>query len=168
MGRYIAGADVLICGASYRQDVGDTRYSGSELVVRKLTEMGAEMRVHDPYVEHWYELEKQDTYPAIGQSWSRFFRNQEGLSEIRVQKDLAQALAGAEAMILAVPHEPYLDLSPDDVVKWAGGPLAVIDCFGILADDQIERYFELDCEVKALGRGHIDRIKKAVRASRAR
>ena len=52
MGRYIAGAEVLICGASYRQDVGDTRYSGSEMVVRKLTEMGAEMRIHDPYVEH--------------------------------------------------------------------------------------------------------------------
>ncbi|NQU74871.1 MAG: GDP-mannose dehydrogenase, partial [Planctomycetes bacterium] len=63
MGRYIAGASVLICGASYRQDVGDTRYSGSEIVVRKLTEMGAEISVHDPYVEHWYELEEQDTYP---------------------------------------------------------------------------------------------------------
>ena len=57
MGRYIAGADVLICGASYRQGVGDTRYSGSELVVRRLTELGAEMRVHDPYVDHWIELE---------------------------------------------------------------------------------------------------------------
>ena len=42
MGRYIAGADVLLCGASYREDVGDTRYSGSEMVVRKLTEMGAD------------------------------------------------------------------------------------------------------------------------------
>ena len=31
LGRDLAGADVLICGASYRQDVGDTRYSGSEL-----------------------------------------------------------------------------------------------------------------------------------------
>ena len=60
MGRYIAGADVLVCGASYRQDVGDTRYSGSEMLVRKLAEMGAEMRVHDPYVDHWYELEAQD------------------------------------------------------------------------------------------------------------
>ena len=94
MGRYIAGADVLVCGASYRQDVGDTRYSGSEMVVRKLTEMGAEMRVHDPYVDHWYELETQDVYPAPGHSWSRFFRNQEGLRDIRVQKDLAEALEG--------------------------------------------------------------------------
>jgi UDP-N-acetyl-D-mannosaminuronate dehydrogenase len=62
----IAGAGVLICGARYRQDVGDTRYSGSEIVVRKLTAMGAEMRVHNPYVDHWHEFEKQATYPAHG------------------------------------------------------------------------------------------------------
>jgi len=164
MGRYIAGADVLICGASYRQDVGDTRYSGSELVVRKLAEMGAEMRVHDPYVDHWYELESQDTYPAPGQSWARFFRNQEHLTTIRVQKDLSTALAGAEALILAVPHEAYLDLDPAQVVEWAGAPLAIIDCFGILADDRIRQYFELGCEVKGLGRGHIQRIKEGVRS----
>lgn len=166
MGRYIAGARVLIAGASYREDVGDTRYSGSELVVRKLTEMGAEISVHDPYVEHWYELENQDTYPAPGHSWSRFFRNQQDLNGIQVQKDLASALAGVEALVLAVRHAPYLHLDPDDVVRWAGGPIAVIDCFGILQDDDIRRYFELGCEVKALGRGHIQRIKEEVRSSK--
>jgi nucleotide sugar dehydrogenase len=164
MGRYIAGADVLLCGASYRQDVGDTRYSGSEMVVRKLTEMGAEMRVHDPYLEHWYELEKQQEYPAPGHSWSRFFHNQDHLEELRLQADLPAALEGAEAVILAVPHRPYRDLDPARVVQWAGGPLAVIDCFGILSDDQIREYFELGCEVKALGRGHIQRIKEQVRS----
>jgi nucleotide sugar dehydrogenase len=166
MGRYIAGANVLICGASYRQDVADTRYSGSEIVVRRLTEMGAEMRVHDPYLEHWYELETQDTYPAPGQSWARFFRNQEHLTEMRIQSDLAVALKGVEAVILAVPHEPYMNLDPDQIVKWAGAPLAVIDCFGILDDDKIRRYFELGCEVKALGRGHIQRIKEGVRSKK--
>ena len=163
MGRYIAGAQVLICGASYRQDVGDTRYSGSEMVVRKLTEMGAETRIHDPYVDHWYELEQQDVYPAPGHSWSRFFHNQDGLVHAVVQKDLGKAIQGAEAVILAVPHQPYLNLDPDQVVQWAGAPLAVIDCFGILSDDKIRRYFELDCEVKALGRGHIQRIKNEAR-----
>ena len=164
MGRYIAGADVLVCGASYRQDVGDTRYSGSELVVRKLAEMGAEIRVHDPYVNHWYELEAQDVYPAPGRSWARFFRNQSGLTEIRVEKDLAAAIRHAEAVILAVPHEAYLQLDPAQVVAWAGQPLAVIDCFGILTDDHVRRYFELGCEVKALGRGHIQRIKEQTRS----
>jgi nucleotide sugar dehydrogenase len=162
MGRYIAGADVLLCGASYRQDVGDTRYSGSEMVVRKLTEMGAEMRVHDPYVAHWYELEEQDTYPAPGHSWSRFFRNQEHLKDLRIEPDMEVALKGAEALILAVPHAPYLELDPDEVVGWAGGPMAVVDCFGILDDQRIRRYFELGCEVKALGRGHVSRLKKEV------
>ncbi len=166
MGRYIAGADVLLCGASYRQDVGDTRYSGSEMVLRKLTEMGAEMRVHDPYVEHWYELESQQTYPAPGQSWSRFFRNQDHLTELRVQKDLAASVSGVEAVILAVPHEAYRSLDPEQVVEWAGAPLAIIDCFGILDDNDIRRYFELGCEVKALGRGHIQRIKKQVKENR--
>ena len=168
MGRYIAGAVVCLCGASYREDVGDTRYSGSEVAARKLAEMGAEMRVHDPYVEHWYELENQDTYPASGLSLKRFFRNQEDLVKVRVQHDLPPALKGAEAVILAVRHAPYLDLDPDEVVRWAGGPLAVIDCFCILSDDSIRRYFELGCEVKALGRGHIQRIKEDVRrAARA-
>ncbi len=163
MARYIAGAEVLICGASYRQDVGDTRYSGSELVVRKLTELGAEMRVHDPYVEHWYELESQETYPSPDSSWKRFFRNQEHLGEIQVEKDLKKSLKGVEAVIFAVPHEEYKDLSPDDVVKWAGGPIAVVDAFGMLPDEKIKRYFELGCEVKALGRGHVQRIKKEVK-----
>jgi UDP-N-acetyl-D-glucosamine dehydrogenase len=168
MGHYIAGADVLLCGASYRQDVGDTRYSGSEIVVRKLTEMGAEMRVHDPYVEHWYEFESQDTYPAPGHSWARFFRNQAHLTNLRVHKDLSKALHGAEAFILAVPHQPYLELDPDQVVKWAGKPLAVIDCYGILTDANIKRYFELGCEVKALGRGHIQRIKEGTRSKKVK
>ncbi len=163
MDRYIAGAEILLCGASYRQDVGDTRYSGSELVVRKLTEMGANIRVHDPYVEHWYELEKQDVYPAPGLSWKRFFRNQDDLVNVKVQKNLRISLKGAEAVIFAVPHESYLAVEPDDVVQTAGGPLAVIDCFGILPDDKIRRYVELGCEVKALGRGHIQRIKRGVR-----
>ncbi len=163
MGRYIAGARVLLCGASYREDVGDTRYSGSELVVRKLAEMGAELSVHDPYVEHWYEIETPETYPATGQSLARFFRNQQELSHLRVQKDLAIALEGVEAIILAVRHAPYLDLDPEQVVEWAGSTLAVIDCFGILDDKKIRRYFELGCEVKALGRGHIQRIKEEAR-----
>lgn len=162
MDRYIAASRVLIAGASYRQDVGDTRYSGSELVVRKLTEMGAEMRAHDPYVDVWWEFAEQDNYPASGLSWKRFFRNQQELGHLTMEPDLPSALAGVDALILAVPHAAYRSLKPDQVVDWAGRPIAVIDCFGLLADADIERYFELGCEVKGLGRGHVQRIKKAM------
>jgi len=163
MGRIVAASQITVLGASYREDVGDTRYSGSEIIVRKLTEMGAEVKAHDPYVQHWWELEKQDSYPAIGTSWSRFFRNQEHLREFQMTPDLGDALKGSDAVILAVRHKPYLKLEPDDVVRMAGAPLAVVDCFGILDDHKIQRYFELRCEVKGLGRGHINRIKDKVR-----
>lgn len=166
MGRIVAASKVALLGASYREDVGDTRYSGSELVVRKLAEMGADVSVHDPYVKRWWELEKQDSYPADGQSRARFFRNQEKLGELKVECQLAKALAGADAVVLAVRHAPYLDLDPDAVVRMTGKPVAVVDCFGILDDARIRRFFELGCEVKGLGRGHIQRIKEEVRSRR--
>ena len=166
MSRPLAAAEILLLGASYREDVGDTRYSGSELIVRRLTEMGAELRVHDPYVQHWWEIEKQDEYPSPTHSLKRFFRSQDKLSELRVKKDLKQALSGTDAVIFAVRHKHYLDLNPDNIVEMAGGSLAIIDCFGILDDDKIKRYFELGCEVKGLGRGHVKRIKDQVRAER--
>ena len=166
MGRPVAAAEILVLGASYREDVGDTRYSGSELLIRRLAEMGADPKVHDPYVQHWWEFEKQTEYPSAEYSWSRFFRNQDRLQELHVHQDLEAALADADAVIFAVRHEPYLKLAPDWVVEKTGGPVAVIDCFGVLDDDKIRRYFELGCEVKGLGRGHVKRIKDQVRAAR--
>jgi nucleotide sugar dehydrogenase len=163
MGKIVAASQITILGASYREDVGDTRYSGSELIVRKLVEMGTEIKVHDPYVEHWWEFENQDTYPAIGESRSRFFRNQDHLKELRMCPTIAEALKESDAVVLAVRHKEYLKLKPDDIVKMAGAPLAVVDCFGILDDREIERLFKLGCEVKGLGRGHIQRIKERVR-----
>ncbi len=166
MGRIVGGSRIALLGASYREDVGDTRYSGSELIIRKLTEMGGDVVVHDPYVKHWWELEKQDSYPARGHSWSRFFRNQERLGDTKVQKELPPVLKDTDCLILAVRHEAYMDLDPDQVVELSGRPLAVIDCFGILDDVRIRRYFQLGCEVKGLGRGHIKRIKDSVRESK--
>ena len=163
MGLIVAASQISILGVSYREDVADTRYSGTEILARKLTEMGAEIKAHDPYVSHWYELEKQETYPAVGGSRSRFFRNQEQLDGFRMTEDLEESLKGSDAVIFAVRHQPYLNVEPDDVVKMIGQPAAIVDCFGILDDDKIERYFQLGCEVKGLGRGHINRIKDKVR-----
>jgi len=160
MGRYIAASKVALLGASYREDVGDTRYSGSEVIVRRLAEMGADVAVYDPYVDHWYEFEAQDGYPATGAGRARFFRNREKLKSLHMQENLETALKDSDVVIFAVRHKVFIALDPDEVVRAAGGPIAVIDCFGILNDDKIRRYFELGCEVKGLGRGHINRLKK--------
>jgi UDP-N-acetyl-D-mannosaminuronate dehydrogenase len=160
----VASAECLILGASYREDVGDTRYSGSEVLIRRLVEMGAEIRVHDPYVDRWWEFANQEEYPS--QSKAVFFRNQKKLKDLAVQKDLNAALGDIDALVFAVRHQDYLAIDPDAVVGAAGHPIAVIDCFGILDDERIRRYFELGCEVKGLGRGHIQRIKDQVRKAR--
>ena len=68
-------------------------------------------------------------------------------------------MKGVDAIVLAVRHDPYLKLDPDKVVRSAGHPFAIVDCFCVLNDDQIRRYLELGCEVKGMGRGHIKRIK---------
>ena len=167
MGKIVAASKIAVLGASYREDVGDTRYSGSEMIVRKLTEMGGEMVVHDPYVKHWWEFEKQDSYPIPGRSWSRFFRNQEKLTDLRVHKDLAEALKGVDAVVLAVRHRAYKELTPEEILKMTGRAVAVVDCFGLLDDAKIRKFFEMGCEVKGLGRGHVKRIKDEVRHRRA-
>ena len=171
MGQPIAAADILLMGASYREDVGDTRYSGSELIVRKLTEMGADVRVHDPYVKHWFEFLNQNVNVEhdgdfAPHSKAHFFNRQAQLGELQMEEDLWKAMKGVKAIILGVRHQEYLDLDPDKVVKAVGRACAIIDCFCILNDEQIKRYFELGCEVKGMGRGHIRRIKEEVRRSR--
>jgi UDP-N-acetyl-D-mannosaminuronate dehydrogenase len=72
------------------------------------------------------------------------------------------AMKGIDALVLAVRHDPYLKLDPDQVVKSAGRPFAVVDCFCVLEDEKIRRYLELGCEVKGMGRGHIKRIKDSL------
>jgi UDP-N-acetyl-D-glucosamine dehydrogenase len=158
LNREIKGSSIAILGASYREDVGDTRYSGSETIVRKLTEIGANLRVHDPYVESWPELESNNGNSA-------FFNNQEDLVNLKVNKDLGAVLTGASTVVLAVRHQPYYNLFPDEIVSKMrnqsqepnGFHPVVIDCFGILTDSQINQYLELGCIVKGLGRGHIKR-----------
>ncbi|MBN2239595.1 MAG: nucleotide sugar dehydrogenase [Dehalococcoidales bacterium] len=151
----VNGSTVAVLGVSYREEVGDTRNSGSEIVVRKLAELGVNLKVHDPYVQSWPEIQQ-------GNGRSKFFTNQEKLDGLRVNPNLNEVLAGVDAVMLAVRHQPYINLYPDEVVnrvlndqKTSKKRTAIIDCFGILTDRQIHRYLELGCVVKGLGRGHI-------------
>jgi len=156
MGKRIKGAKVLVLGAAYREDIGDTRYSPSELIIRRLADVKVVPSVHDPYVKNWPEFENQDDYEH---SWAKHFKNQEGLKNIVVQKKLDQAIKGMDALVFTVRHRSYFGLEPGEVIKLAGKPLAVIDGFGILSDDAIKKYLRLGCVVKAMGRGHIGRLK---------
>ena len=50
-GRELKGARVAVLGYAYLEDSDDTRNSPSEVLVSRLREMGAEVVIHDPWVE---------------------------------------------------------------------------------------------------------------------
>jgi UDP-N-acetyl-D-mannosaminuronic acid dehydrogenase len=49
-GRELHGSKILVMGYAYLEDSDDTRNSPSEVLVQRLSELGAEVVIHDPYV----------------------------------------------------------------------------------------------------------------------
>jgi len=56
LGESLTDKSVLLCGVSYRQNVGDSRNSPSEILARQLFIEGASVTYHDPYVSYWEEM----------------------------------------------------------------------------------------------------------------
>ena len=126
LGKSLDGRRVLLLGVSYRQDVGDTRYTPSETFVRDLRERGAEVVCHDPLVSFW---------PELGQN---------------VETELPPA-ESFDALVFAVPHRAYVEL---DLETWLDGARpAVLDANAVLSLSQRSRLLALGCDVRSVGRG---------------
>jgi UDP-N-acetyl-D-glucosamine dehydrogenase len=52
----LKGKRLLIMGVTYREDIGDTRFSPSEVFARAAINKGALIEAYDPLVENWPEL----------------------------------------------------------------------------------------------------------------
>jgi UDP-N-acetyl-D-glucosamine dehydrogenase len=55
----VRGADVLVLGVAYKNDVGDMRESPALPIIELLRERGAHLRYHDPHVAAMPELDLQ-------------------------------------------------------------------------------------------------------------
>ncbi len=125
LGGSLAGRRVLLCGVSYRQDVGDTRHSPSEVFAKKALAEGAILTCTDPLVERWEELGLEVASEASAE--------------------------GFDAVVFAVPHRQYRDI---DVASWLGGARPfVLDAFDALTAGQRDALAEAGCSVKCIGRG---------------
>ncbi len=107
----VDGKRILIMGISYRQDVGDTRYSPSEIFAKEAIRRGAILDYQDPLVHEWQEMDS------------------------RVLNDLPD-IGAYDVCLLAVPHKQYgeLDFSkykPDHEVL-------IFDSNRVLSDKQIK------------------------------
>lgn len=108
------GKRILLLGISYRQDVGDTRYSPSEIFVKEACRRGAEMICQDPMVDYWPEM------------------------NLRVLHEIPP-FTEFDAVIFTVPHKQYQELDfkkLDFQKKDTGQKLVIFDANCVLQKEQ--------------------------------
>lgn len=99
-GKDLAGATVALLGWAFIQNSDDTRNTPSEPYLAAMKEAGADVRVHDPFV---------NAYPGI-----------------EVSHDLDATLAGADVVTVFTAHHHYASLDPARVKELSGKEHPVI------------------------------------------
>jgi UDP-N-acetyl-D-glucosamine dehydrogenase len=129
VGGDLSGRHVLLLGVSYRQDVGDTRYSPAETFARAVLDAGARLSAHDPLLDRWDEL------------------------AMDLPSDVP--VPDADVVVLAVPHQDYRDI---DVESWLGEHRpVVVDAWDVWSDEQRRLASSLGSRVASIGRGPVPR-----------
>ncbi len=104
-GKPIKGSKIGILGITFKEDVKDARNSQVKEIILELQRLGANLKVHDPH-----------------------FEGLEGMNSLQDFFDL-------DALVLAVPHKEYKELSLETLKGYMGEPL-IIDVKGILKNDE--------------------------------
>jgi len=124
-GKQIPRARVAILGWAFLQNSDDTRNTPSELYRNLLIKGGAEVLVHDPYV---------DSYPGVS-----------------VSHDLREVISGADVIAILTAHRPYRALIPADVRAWSGtNHPVIVDGRNVVDPDA---YISEGFVYKGIGRG---------------
>jgi nucleotide sugar dehydrogenase len=127
----LEGRTVVVCGVSYLPEVADTRNSPTEVLVDRLAQAGARVVLHDPYVAIWAER-----------------------PEVPVEQDLEVCLRQADAVIFAVPHRPYRELTAQALLASVAAPPLVVDAQNVIADGTAAELHAGGCRLLGVGKGH--------------
>ena len=122
----LKGRRILLLGVSYRQDVGDTRYSPSQVFWEEAAALGAELEAYDPYVPYWEELDRK--LPAE-----------------------LPAPDGFDALVFCVPHHQFVEIQVETWLK-NSCPL-VVDANHVLGPEQRAAFAARGCNLISIGRG---------------
>lgn len=122
----IQKSNILVCGISYRQDIGDSRYSPSELLVKELLNLGASVTCHDPYIDYWEEM------------------------DLQIENKNLPDFKNFDAIIFAVPHRQYAKL---DIVSSASMNGLILDTCGLFDSKQRDSLRMSGKRIESIGRG---------------
>jgi nucleotide sugar dehydrogenase len=106
VGKPLKNRSLLILGVSYKPNVKDIQLSPAEIIIKKLQDQGAIVKIYDPYFK----------------STSVF--------GIKTENDLEYALAEVDAAILLTAHREFLEIKPSFLKSIMRSPI-VIDTRGI-------------------------------------
>jgi len=121
---------VLLLGVSYRQDVGDTRYTPVEIFYNCLERAGTKILLHDPHVPYWEE------------------------KEIKVSdKHLPLLEQRPDIVVISTGHREYKsEAFIKELLAMEGS--FIYDTIGIYTDSQLKE-LQTKHKVKVLGRGDL-------------
>lgn len=128
----IIGKKITILGASYREDVDDTRNSPTIMLYDDIVLAGGIPVIHDPYAKLMVQRE-----------------------EIVIESNLFSALKGASAVVLVVNHREYKNLSINQLISETINGTCIIDAFNVLTDEKIKELMIKGFNVLGVGKGHI-------------
>jgi len=111
--------------------------------------------------------QKKGTFPFYPREWGIlkiiFYC---GVRICRIISDDTVVSSGGDCglgrILLAVHLDDYPSIDPDEGSLMTRHSVALIDCFGILNDKKIKRYFCLCCDVKGLRRVQVKRFDDGV------
>lgn len=127
----LAGKKILILGVSYLPAVADTRFSPTEFLLNLLLSHGASVKVHDPIVKYWDEKNA-----AVEKNLSTLFEE------------------SYDAVVLAVRHQEYLQLTSDQWLNLLGPCKFILDGFNIIEDSKAKSLHEKGIVLAGIGKGH--------------
>ena len=126
LGGDFQGKKIALMGVSYRQDVGDTRYSPSEIFLKEVEKQGGVIIPHDPLVAEWAETRRT------------------------VSANLPDP-DKLDAVVFVVQHDEYTEL---DVCRWLNGATPVIfDANNVLTAQQASDILSTGCVLRYIGKG---------------
>lgn len=122
----IKGKTLLLLGATYRQDIGDTRFSPSEYFAKGVLAKNCKLTVCDPLIEFWDEMKMEI-------------------------KSVVPNLSNFDVVVFAVQHKEFSkidfsDLSPSDNTL-------IFDANNVLTKTQVEYLKSNKLNYASIGRG---------------
>ncbi len=106
----------LLLGISYLQDVGDTRFTPVEPLYNELLAAGADVTIHDPYVEHWDDFDM----PTL---------SDDEVLEKRY-----------DAIVIGTPHSDYIKGNLLDEILEKHNSTIVFDPHGAITNSTIAKF----------------------------